>query len=94
MSLEKLKSPPELALLCAQLAALACVDCVTIFHTERVTDLVRIIRPHVYAKGGDYTVDSLDAGERVALEEVRAEIRILPLVPGKSTTGIIAKWQN
>ena len=73
------------------LAALACVDFVTIFHTERVTDLVRIIRPHVYAKGGDYTLDTLDPGERAALEEVGAEIRLLPLVPGKSTTAMIAK---
>ncbi len=73
------------------LAALACVDFVTVFHGERVTDLVRAIRPHIYAKGGDYTVDSLDAGERGALNEVGAEIRILPLVPGKSTTSTLAK---
>src|ERR1700760_4762752 len=33
------------------LAGLACVDFVTLFHTERVTDLVRIIRPQIYAKG-------------------------------------------
>src|SRR4030095_14501029 len=45
------------------LAALACVDFVTIFHTERVTEVVRVIRPHIYAKGGDYTVASLDPGE-------------------------------
>jgi len=76
------------------LAALGCVDYLTIFHTERVTDLVSTIRPQVYAKGGDYTVDSLDPGERSALEAVGAEIRILPLVPGKSTTGIIEKWKS
>jgi rfaE bifunctional protein nucleotidyltransferase chain/domain len=76
------------------LGALACVDYVTIFQSERVTDLVQAIRPQVYAKGGDYTVDSLDAGERAALEGVGAEIKILPLVPGKSTTNIIKKWQS
>jgi rfaE bifunctional protein nucleotidyltransferase chain/domain len=76
------------------LAALGCVDFVTIFHSERVTELVRIIRPQIYAKGGDYTVESLDPGERRMLEEVAAEIRILPLVPGKSTTATIAKWQS
>ena len=76
------------------LAALACVDFVTIFHTERVTELVRIIRPQVYAKGGDYTIASLDPGERTALEAAGAAIRILPLVPGKSTTGIIEKWKS
>src|SRR3954471_22089676 len=66
------------------LAALGCVDYVTIFQTERVTDVVRIIRPQVYAKGGDYTVASLDPGERGALESFGAEIHILALVPGKS----------
>lgn len=76
------------------LAALACVDFVTIFHTERVTDLVRVIRPQVYAKGGDYTLDSLNPEERGALEEVGAEIRLLPLVPGKSTTAILEKSQQ
>src|ERR1700759_2794460 len=76
------------------LAALACVDFVTLFHTERVTDLVRTIRPQIYAKGGDYTVESLDPGERGALVEAGAEIRILPLVSGKSTTSIIEKWKS
>jgi len=76
------------------LAALACVDFVTVFHTVRVTDIAGIIRPHIYAKGGDYTVESLDPGERGALQEVGAEIRILPLVPGKSTTAIIEKWRH
>ena len=73
------------------LAALACVDFVTVFHTPRVTDVIRAVRPHVYAKGGDYTVDSLDPGERAALDDAGTEIRILPLVPGKSTTATIAK---
>jgi len=76
------------------LGALGCVDYVTIFQSERVSDLVREIRPQVYAKGGDYTVDSLDPGECSALENVGAEIKILPLVPGKSTTNIIKKWQS
>jgi rfaE bifunctional protein nucleotidyltransferase chain/domain len=76
------------------LAALNCVDFLTIFPSERVTDIVNRIRPQIYAKGGDYTVDSLDRGERAALEAVGAEIRILPLVPGKSTTSILAKCQS
>jgi rfaE bifunctional protein nucleotidyltransferase chain/domain len=73
------------------LAALACVDFVTVFHTQRVTELIRSIRPHVYAKGGDYTLETLDPGERAALEEAGAEIRLLPLVPGKSTTATLSR---
>lgn len=73
------------------LAALASVDFVTIFHAERVTDLIRKIRPHVYAKGGDYTIDTLDTEEVAALRQVGTEIRIVPLVIGKSTTAMIKK---
>ena len=73
------------------LAALGCVDFVTIFRTERVTELVREIRPQVYAKGGDYTIESLNPEERGALEAAGAEIRILQLVPGKSTTATLQR---
>ena len=68
------------------LAALRCVDGVVIFSEPRATGLIETIRPHVYAKGGDYTVDSLNAEERAALEASGADIKILSLVPGRSTT--------
>lgn len=76
------------------LAALACVDYVTIFPDVRVTALLREIRPQVYAKGGDYTEETLDRDEYAALCDIGAEIDILPLVPGRSTTKIIARWKN
>jgi rfaE bifunctional protein nucleotidyltransferase chain/domain len=73
------------------IAALGCVDYVTIFQEGRVTGLLREIRPQVYAKGGDYTVESLNAEESAALTEIGAEVRILPLVEGKSTTKLIER---
>ncbi|MCX8512832.1 MAG: ADP-heptose synthase, partial [Chthoniobacteraceae bacterium] len=76
------------------LAALACVDFVTLFHSPRATEVIQEIRPQLYVKGGDYTVDALDPGERAALEAVGAAIEILELVPGKSTTAIIHKMAN
>jgi len=76
------------------LAALGSVDFVTTFSSPRVTEVIEAIRPHVYAKGGDYTIETLDAGERAALEAAGTEIRILPLVPGKSTTGIVNKLNS
>jgi len=76
------------------LAALECVNYVTIFPSLRVTDLVAAIRPQAYAKGGDYTVESLNPEERAALQAAGSEIHILNLVPGKSTTAIIEKWKN
>jgi rfaE bifunctional protein nucleotidyltransferase chain/domain len=76
------------------LAALACVDFVTIFREPRVTEVIAKVKPHIYAKGGDYTPETLDPGERAALEAAGADIKILPLVPGKSTTGLIEKLHS
>jgi len=71
------------------LAALGAVDYVIIFEEKRVDNLLRQVRPRVYAKGGDYTVNSLDPEEAAALREIGAKIEILPLVPGKSTSKLI-----
>ena len=76
------------------LAALECVDFVTIFPALRVTEVIKALRPAIYVKGGDYTLESLDAEEVAALKSVDAEIRTLPLVPGKSTSGLIARMQQ
>lgn len=76
------------------LSALRDVDAVVVFDDQRATSLIEAIRPHVYAKGGDYTVESLNREERGALERAGTEIRILPLVPGRSTTSTINKMQG
>lgn len=76
------------------LAGLACVDYVVIFPDVRVTEVLKIIRPQIYAKGGDYTPETLDPGERGVLDAIGAEIRILPLVPGRSTTSILARSKS
>jgi rfaE bifunctional protein nucleotidyltransferase chain/domain len=76
------------------LAALRCVDHVAIFTGKRVTEVISKLRPSIYAKGGDYTVETLDPGERAALEEVGAEIRLLQLVPGRSTTSLLQKAEK
>ncbi len=76
------------------LAALRCVDHVTLFEGKRVTEVIRQLRPAVYAKGGDYTLETLDPLERAALDEVGAEIKLLSLVPGKSTTSLLKRARS
>jgi rfaE bifunctional protein nucleotidyltransferase chain/domain len=71
------------------LAALGCVDYVTIFQNLRATRVIEIVRPSMYVKGGDYTTATLNPEERLTLEKIGAEIRILPLVPGHSTSRLI-----
>lgn len=73
------------------LCALGCVDYVTIFPEVRATNVLRAVKPQIYAKGGDYTPDSLDREEVEMLRQIRAEIEILPIVPGRSTTALITR---
>jgi D-glycero-beta-D-manno-heptose 1-phosphate adenylyltransferase len=73
------------------LAAWRVVDAVTIFPDVRATAFLRAVQPDVYAKGGDYTVASLNAEEAEALRECGAVIEIVRLVKGKSTTQLVEK---
>lgn len=72
-------------------AALRCVDYVTIFDDLRVSQVITELCPSIYSKGGDYTIATLDPSERKALEKADVIIEILPLVPGRSTTQLIKK---
>lgn len=73
------------------LAALACVDGVVVFREPRLTAEIRALRPDVYTKAGDYTLEKLNAEERAALEEVGARIEFMPFLEGFSTTQLIAR---
>jgi rfaE bifunctional protein nucleotidyltransferase chain/domain len=76
------------------LAALKPVDHVVVFNETRVDHLVTDLQPDIYVKGGDYSIDTLDRNELAALNAAGAEIKILPLVPGRSTTRLIEAIQN
>jgi rfaE bifunctional protein nucleotidyltransferase chain/domain len=71
------------------LAALQCVDLVTIFPQIRATHFLAAVRPAVYVKGGDYSPESLDEEERAVLKENGAQIRLVPFEKGYSTSGLI-----
>jgi rfaE bifunctional protein nucleotidyltransferase chain/domain len=73
------------------LAALEPVDYVTIFPEVRTTSLLQLVRPQVYAKGGDYTPETLNAEEKSVLDDIGAEIQIVPFQPGYSTTALISR---
>ena len=76
------------------LAALAAVDYVAIFPDVRATSLIEAVQPDVYAKGGDYTPETLNAEERAALEKAGAEIRIIPFEQGYSTTTLVEQMHR
>lgn len=76
------------------LSGLASVDAVVIFDSERCSAELSALAPDVYIKGGDYTVESLDPGERQALQENNTEILFISFVDGYSTTGTINKMRS
>jgi rfaE bifunctional protein nucleotidyltransferase chain/domain len=76
------------------LAALECVDLVTIFPEKRATRFIEAARPTIYVKGGDYRSDTLDAEEQALLREIGAKVRILPFVPGYSTSELLGKLRQ
>ena len=71
------------------LAALECVDLVTIFPEVRATKFLAAVRPAVYVKGGDYTAQTLDEEELAILNDIEAAIRLIPFEAGYSTSGLI-----
>src|SRR5882724_8563241 len=76
------------------LAALECVDLVAIFPEIRPTEFILAAQPAIYAKGGDYTSETLNAEERAALQEVGAEIRIIPFEKGYSTSLLLEQLRK
>ena len=73
------------------LSALAAVDRVVIFDSPRCDRELAALAPDVYVKGGDYTLDKLDPGERGALEAAGTKIVFKPFIPGFSTTTLIER---
>ncbi|GGO28340.1 bifunctional protein HldE [Microbispora rosea subsp. aerata] len=71
----------------AVLAALGCVDYITVFDEDSPAELLRLVRPDVYVKGGDYHPDLLPEAELV--RELGGQVRVLGYVPDRSTTAIV-----
>ena len=74
------------------LDALRAVDYVTIFDEPTAEDLIARIRPDVYVKGGDYTLDSLP--EAKIVQQYGGRVAFVDLVPGRSTTKVIEKLRG
>ncbi len=73
------------------LAALESVDGVCVFTDKTAMRFLETAKPDIYAKGGDYTVDTINQEERRLIEGQGGRVAILPGVAGKSTTSLLAK---
>jgi rfaE bifunctional protein nucleotidyltransferase chain/domain len=74
------------------LAALACVDCVVLFDEETPLALIERLRPDVLVKGADYARAAIVGADQV--EGWGGRVVRVPLVPGASTTALIARLRG
>ena len=74
------------------LAALACVDFVTIFGTATPLSLIRALAPDVLVKGGDWAVDRIVGREVV--EARGGSVVAIPFVKNRSTTSLICRIRD
>jgi D-beta-D-heptose 7-phosphate kinase/D-beta-D-heptose 1-phosphate adenosyltransferase len=74
------------------LCGLAAVDGVVIFEEDTPLNLITALKPDMLVKGGDYTRDTIVGADLV--EARGGEVFVVPLVPGQSTTSIIARSRN
>ena len=71
------------------LSSLRCVDYVVLFDEKSPAELLEAIKPNVYTKGADYTLETLPERDIVLRNNIKVEF--IEFVQGKSTTNVIKK---
>lgn len=74
------------------LAALECVNFVTLFCEDTPENLIKSLRPDVLFKGGDWKEEAIVGGDFV--KSIGGMVRVIPFVEGYSTTGTISKMKG
>ncbi len=75
------------------LQALECVDEVVIFDSITCSIFLKDIKPDIYVKGGDYTIDTLPECEKKTISRYCKEIKILKKYDSPSTTDFLRKME-
>ncbi len=74
------------------LASLRFVDAITLFDEDTPLELIKMIKPDILVKGGDYK-DKLIVGSDV-LKNNGGTVKLIDFVDGKSTSAIIKKIKS
>ena len=73
------------------LLGLKAVNEVEIFEENDAHELLLRIKPDLWVKGSEYTIDKLTEEERAAMTLIKCELALFPKIEGISTTNIIKK---
>ncbi len=82
------------------MAALTCIDYVTIFSDRTASPLLEILQPAIYVKGADYagaqagSIDSERLPEAKVVQAYGGTVRLISYLPHHSTTELITKIKN
>jgi D-beta-D-heptose 7-phosphate kinase/D-beta-D-heptose 1-phosphate adenosyltransferase len=71
------------------LSGLGCVDYLVAFDEDTPSNLIRLVCPDIYVKGGDYTKQTLP--EAPLVEQLGGVIELLPFIENRSTSSIIER---
>ncbi len=71
------------------LSRLEMVDIVTIFDEDTPLELIRLVKPEILVKGGDYAPETVVGRDFV--ESYGGRVAIIPFIEGRSSTNIINK---
>lgn len=71
------------------LLALEAVDHVVLFGEQTAENLIAEVKPNIYVKGGDYTLETLP--EAKIVQSYGGRVEFIPMVAGRSTTNVINK---
>ena len=71
------------------LAALEMIDYITIFDDLTCKNILKLLKPDIYVKGGDYTPETLPEWPVVA--EYGGQVKLVKEIKGQSTTSLINK---
>jgi rfaE bifunctional protein nucleotidyltransferase chain/domain len=73
-------------------AALSCVDAVTLLDDDRPSTLLKLLKPEIYIKGGDYSIHQLNSAPIV--HEYGGKCEIVPIEHEISSSAIVGRIQE
>jgi len=74
------------------LASLLMIDIVVIFEEDTPFELINVVQPDVFVKGGDYTIDQIAGAKEVIARGGRVIIN--DIIKGVSTTSLVEKIKH
>jgi D-glycero-beta-D-manno-heptose 1-phosphate adenylyltransferase len=74
------------------LEALGCVSGACVFTEDTPIEIIKLVKPDIHTKGGDYEVEALP--ETPIVRQFGGDVVLLPFVAGKSTTQTVHKMRE